>query len=87
MVAGLIYFAFKYWFKRGDLFFVCFFILLTLFCIWQTTRIHRFSDQRLNDEFILLLSITLGIIGVFSLSIPLLINNKNILDLYYEEDI
>jgi hypothetical protein len=87
LVAGVIYYACKSWFHKGDLVFIVFFIALTLFCLWKTAGLHRFSDPRMNHEFIFLLSGTLGIIGLFTICIPVLFNNKNLSGLYYEEEV
>ena len=50
-VIGMIYSVFVQSFKKGDLIFTVVFVLLTLFCIWQTEVGHRFADTHLNSEF------------------------------------
>jgi len=46
LIVGIIYYAFKKMFRKGDTVFGIFFILLTLFLTWKTELIHRFPDIR-----------------------------------------
>ncbi len=84
LVAGVAYYAIKSWFKKGDLVYFIFFLFVFSFCIWRIAGIHRFSDLRLNKEFIQLLGGTAIIIGFAVLCIPYFFNNKKIADVYYE---
>jgi hypothetical protein len=87
MTAGVIYYFFRSWSRRGDLIYIIFFLALTSFCIWKVGGIHRFTDLKLNREFIRLLGGTVIIIGIGVLSIPYLFNNKKITDLFYEAEV
>ena len=87
LVAGVIYYAFKSWSGKGDTLYAIFFLLLTVFCVWKTAGIHRFTDYRLNREFIQLLGGTVIIMGIAALCIPLFFNNKKIVDFFYEANV
>lgn len=84
LVAGVAYYAFKTWFKKGDLIYFVFFLLLTAFCFWKVNGIQRFADLKLNREFIQLLGGIAIIVGSAALSIPYLYNNKKINSFFYE---
>jgi hypothetical protein len=87
LLAGVAYYALKSWFKRGDLIYTLFFLLIIAFCIWKTAEIHRFADLKLNGQFIKLLGGTILIIGIAMLCIPYIYNHKKIVDLFYEADV
>jgi hypothetical protein len=87
LVAGVIFYAFKTWFKKGDLMYSVFFLLLMAFCIWKTAGIHRFTDLKLNREFIQLLGGITIIVGIAALCIPYFYNNKKINSIFYEADV
>jgi hypothetical protein len=87
LVAGVAYYAFKTWFKKGDLIYLIFFSLTTVFCIWKIGGIHRFTDYRLNHEFVQLLGGTTIIVGIAALCIPYFYNNKKINGFFYEADV
>jgi hypothetical protein len=87
MTAGVIYYFFRSWSGRGDLIYIVFFLVLTGFCIWKVGGIHRFTNLKLNHEFIQLLGGTIIIICIGALSIPWLFNNKKINDLFYEAEV
>jgi uncharacterized membrane protein HdeD (DUF308 family) len=87
LVAGVSYYAFKTWFKKGDWIYVICSVLTTIFCMWMIAGIHRFTDLKLNREFIQLLGGITLIIGIAALCIPFFYNNKNILDLYYDAEV
>jgi hypothetical protein len=87
LVAGVTYSAFKTWFKKGDLMYFIFFLLLMIFCIWKIVFIHRFTDLKLNREFIQLLGGITIIIGTAALSIPYFYNNKKVNNIFYEADV
>lgn len=82
--AGVAYYGFKSWSKKGDYLYFGFVFILIAAALWKTTGIDRFADHRLNLEFIQLLSGTLGIIGFFMLCIPFIFNNRRMVDLYYD---
>lgn len=80
-IIGIIYYAFIAAFKRADLFFMIFFILLTGFCIWRTELVHRTSDHIINREFKNLLLGIVIILGISaSIFIPFLYHNKKFTD-------
>jgi hypothetical protein len=87
LVGGLVYYALRSWLKRPNMFFTILCLAVTVFCIWMTSRIHRFDDIRMNREFIQLLGGTIIIIGTATLCIPWFYQNKKILDFFYEEDV
>ncbi len=87
LVAGVAYYAFKTWFKKGDLIYIIFFLLVMVFCIWKIFGIHRFADLKLNREFIQLLGGIAIIIGIAALCIPYLYNNRKINGFFYEADV
>ena len=64
-----------------------FFLLIIAFCIWKIDSIHRFTDLKLNREFIQLLGGITIIVGISALCIPYFYNNKNINSIFYEEGI
>jgi hypothetical protein len=84
LVAGVAYYAFKTWFKKGDLVYIIFFSLTMVFCLWKISGIHRFTDLKLNREFIQLLGGTTIIVGIAALCIPYFYNNKKINGFFYE---
>ena len=84
LVAGASFYAFKTLFKKGDLMYFVFFLLILVFCIWKIEGIHRFTDVKLNREFIQLLGGITIIVGISVLCIPYFYNNKNINSIFYE---
>ena len=86
MTAGIAYYAFKSWSRKGDLIYTLLFLLLIVFCVWKTVGIQRFADLKLNGEFIKLLVGLILIIGIAMLSIPYIYNHKKIVDLFYEAE-
>jgi hypothetical protein len=86
-VAGVFYYAFGNWSKKGALIYTVFFLLLIGFSIWKTSGIQRFSDLHLNREFIQLLGGIIIIVGIAVLCVPFLYNNKKIVGFFYEADI
>jgi hypothetical protein len=81
LVIGVLYYAFKKLFKKGDLVFSIAFIILTLFCAWRGEVAQRSADKVLNSEFHTLL---LGIILIMGITaaviIPVLFNNRKFRD-------
>jgi hypothetical protein len=84
LVAGVTFYAFKTWFKKGDLIYFVFFLLLMVYCFWKINGIHRFADLKLNREFIQLLEGIAVIVGMAALCIPYFYNKKKINSLFYE---
>jgi hypothetical protein len=87
LIAGVTFYAFRTWFKKGDLIYSVFFLLLMAFCIWKIAGIHRFTDLKLNREFIQLLGGITIIVGIAALCIPYFYNNKKINSIFYEADV
>ncbi len=87
LIAGASFYAFKTLFKKGDLMYFVFFLLIIVFCIWKIDGIHRFTDLKLNREFIQLLGGITIIVGISALCIPYFYNNKNINSIFYEEGV
>jgi hypothetical protein len=87
LMSGIIYWACKSWSKKGDLIYTVILLLLTAFCLWKTSGIQRFSDYKLNKEFIQLLGGTVIIVGIGALCIPYFFNHKKIVDFFYEADV
>jgi hypothetical protein len=81
LVIGVLYYAFKKMFKKGDLVFMVVFVLLTLFCAWKAEVAQRSADKVLNAEFHTLL---LGVVLIMGISaaflIPFLFNNRKFRD-------
>lgn len=77
LVIGVLYYAFKKMFHKGDLIFSIVFIVLTIFCAWRAEVAQRSADKVLNSEFHTLL---LGVILIMGISaafiIPFLFNNR-----------
>ena len=84
LLAGVVYYFFKTWFIKADLLFVLFFLLVIFFCIWKTSGIERFTDLKLNREFIQLLSGIIIITGIAVLLVPYFYNNRRINEFFYE---
>ena len=87
LLSGIAYFAFKSWFRKGDLMYAIFSMLITAFCIWEITKIHQFADLKVNRQFIQLLSGITIIIGVAALCVPYFYNNRKINNFFYEADV
>lgn len=77
LVIGLIYYAFIISFKKGDIYFIIVFVLLTFFFLWKAQAVIRTDDYTLNIQFRQLLSGIIVIIGaIASVAIPFLFHNK-----------
>lgn len=77
VVIGFIYYGFLSAFKKGDLYFIIVFILLSIFFVWRAEGIERTDNYTVNIQFRNLLSGIIIIIGAAaSLVIPLLFHNK-----------
>ena len=81
LVIGVLYYAFKKMFAKGDLVFSVVFALLTLFCAWKAGVAQRSSDKVLNAEFHTLLLGVVFIMGICAaFMIPFLFNNRKFRD-------
>jgi hypothetical protein len=77
MLIGIFYYWFIKYLKRGELFFIGVFIVLTLFCILKVKDIHRSDDQLWNLEFHHLLIAMVIIMGIAaSVGIPVLFHSR-----------
>ena len=77
LVIGFIYYAFIISFKKGDIYFIIVFVLLTFFFLWKAQGVIRTDDYTLNIQFRQLLSGIIIIIGgVASFAIPYLFHDK-----------
>jgi len=77
---GFFYYGFIQ-IKKGELFFIIFFLLLTAFFIWRGEHAHRSNDPKVNGEFREQLSVIILIIGLTaSVLLPVLFHNKKFQD-------
>ena len=77
MVIGLIYYALTTAFRKGELFFIVLFSLLTVFLLWRTEGVNRFADHEVTLQFRGLLLGVVLITGIgASFLIPFLFHNK-----------
>lgn len=74
---GLLYFVCLRWLPKGDILFAVLFLLLTLFCLLETSGVHRSDDALVNHQFKGLLSGIIIILGVCTMAMPVLFHNKN----------
>jgi hypothetical protein len=84
LLVGVLYYALKCWFKKGDIIFCTLYALCMIFCIWKIVGIHRFLDLKVNHEFIQLLGGITIIIAIAGLFIPYFYNNQKVNKLFYE---
>lgn len=80
LVAGLLYFCFLRFFKKGDIVFEILFGLLTIFCAWRASYAHMENSKILSSEFRTLLIGVIMIMGVGIELVPLLFHNKKFVD-------
>jgi hypothetical protein len=74
---GVIYNWISELFKKGDIVFTVFIILLTVFFVWRSEMSSRTDDHVLNVEFRTLLAGLVIIMGISAaVFIPLLYHNK-----------
>lgn len=81
VVIGVVHFALLKAFGRKDIVYIAVFVVLTVWGVWNTEGIHRFSDPADNAGFRgLLLGITL-ILGLSaSFLVPFLTRNRKFLE-------
>ena len=63
VVIGLIYFVFLRYVPQGNLLFIVLFLVLTLFCLLETSGVHRSDIAADNAHFKVLLSGVIIILG------------------------
>jgi hypothetical protein len=77
LLIGLVYYALINSFKKGEIFFITFFVVLTAVSALLIKNIHRTDDQLLNMEFHHLLIAIVLVVGAFSaIGIPFLYHNR-----------
>jgi hypothetical protein len=81
LVIGAVYYFFVQNFRKGDVFFIALFTLLTIFLVIKAFSINRTDDEKINVEFRYLLSGIIIITGIgASFVIPYLFHNKKFED-------
>lgn len=81
LVIGIVYYWFIKFIRRGEIFYIVGFILLTLYCILRVKDIHRSDVQLWNVEFHHLLIAMLIIMGIAAAAgIPVLFHSKRFED-------
>lgn len=81
MVIGIVYYWFIKYIKRGQLFFIATFVLLTAYFVFKTSDIHRSDDQAVNMEFHHLLIAMIIIMSISAaIGIPVLFHSKRFED-------
>jgi len=81
LVIGVIYYWFIKYIKRGQLFFIITFILITLLGVFSVSGIHRSDDQVWNIEFHHLFDAMIIIMGIAAaIGIPWLYHSKRFED-------
>lgn len=76
LIIGPVYYAFIAFFKKGDIFYVIVFILLTVFFVWKAEGAHRTDDHLVNMQFRNLLAGIIILIAISALLIPVLYHSK-----------
>jgi len=80
LIAGLLYFFFLRWFRKGDMIFEILFGVLIIFCAWRASYAHMENSRMLSSEFRTLLIGTIIIMGIGIELVPLLFHNKKFED-------
>jgi hypothetical protein len=73
---GLAYFACLRYFPKGDIAFEVIFVALTLFCLLETSGVHRSDNAVVNHAFKGLLSGVIIILGICCVAMPVMFHNK-----------
>ena len=77
---GFFYYGFMQ-IKRGELFFIILFLLLTAFFVWRGEHFHRSDDPNLNVEFREQLTVIVLIIGLTAaVLLPVLFHSRKFED-------
>jgi hypothetical protein len=79
-IIGMIYYVFLRSFRRGDVIFEVVFLLLAVFCIWQTAIGHRSTDPEIAAQFRGLMIGVLVIMTIGVLLIPYCFHNRKFED-------
>ncbi|MEP6712447.1 MAG: hypothetical protein ABJA37_08530 [Ferruginibacter sp.] len=78
-VAGLFFYLFHHYFKKGTVIYIVVFVVLTLLAVYGSFNVQRSPNPLLSAEFRQLLLGVIIIYGVFaSFIIPYLYNSKKI---------
>jgi hypothetical protein len=81
VVIGVVYYWFTRYIKRGEIFFIVLFTIITLLCILKVADIHRSGDAVWNLQFHHLMIAMLVIMGISAVfGIPFLYHNKGFED-------
>lgn len=81
VVIGVVYYWFIRYIRRGEIFFIATFIIITLLAIFKVAVIHRSDEALWNLQFHHLLIAMLVIMGISAaIGIPVLFHNKGFED-------
>jgi len=81
IVVGILYYLFIASFKKGDLFFIVLFVLITAVLAWRSEHANRTDDYIVNHQFRNLLVGTVIIMGAMAaFLVPYLYHNKKFED-------
>ncbi|MHA4811396.1 hypothetical protein ACX0G9_25070 [Flavitalea flava] len=76
LVTGMVYVLFVKAFGRKDFIFSGFFLVLTMFCVWQTLTVLRYTDLTENREFKELLIGIVLILGISASALPYFLRSR-----------
>jgi hypothetical protein len=78
-IAGLIFYFFRHYIKKGSMLYRIIFFLLTIACIYFAMQVQRSSDPITSNEFKWLLAGVVAILGIAAVFyIPYLFDHENI---------
>jgi len=81
LLVGILYYIFIATFKKGDMFYILLFVLITVFLAWRSEHANRTDNYAVNMQFRQLLSgivIIMGIMAAFI--VPYLYHSKKFED-------
>ena len=81
LLVGILYYLFIATFKKGDMFYILLFVLITVFLAWRSEHANRTDNYAVNMQFRQLLSgivIIMGIMAAFI--VPYLYHSKKFED-------
>ena len=81
LLVGILYYIFIASFKKGDMFYILLFVLITAILVWRSEHANRTNDYAVNLQFRQLLSgivIIMGLMAAFL--VPYLYHNKKFED-------
>lgn len=82
LIVGVLYYLFVASLKKGDIFFILLFVLLTAFLAWRSEHAHRTLDYTVNHQFRNLLAGIVIIIGTMAaFLVPWLYHSKKFEDM------